>query len=73
MNSASGYLVDMLHSLGASLNFTPIVYTSSKYGFGLFDEELGSWSGLVGMLEREEVDFSLSLLTMSEERSKVEA
>jgi len=41
--------------------------------FGSLNETNGKWNGIIGMLQRKEVDFSLMDLTVLPERSQVVA
>jgi hypothetical protein len=39
--------------------------------YGSFNETSGKWNGIIGMLQRKEIDFSLMDLTILAERSQV--
>jgi len=52
-----GLFADIFHSLQSSLNFTYDLTQPEDGEFGtVIDEELGTWSGFVGQLQREEID-----------------
>jgi hypothetical protein len=40
--------------------------------YGRLDESTGNWSGIIGMLQRKEVDLTIMDITILQERSQVE-
>ena len=65
----SGLLVDIFNTVQSELNFSYTMIPSTKYGS--LDEKK-QWSGLVGMVERSEVDFGVMDLTILFSRTKVQ-
>ena len=61
---------DVLDTLKFDLNFTYIVIQPND---GLYGQELdnGSWTGLVGELDKKQADIAVSDLSVTEQRSKV--
>ena len=63
-----GAYVDFLNMIASVLNFT-ISYVPSDGTYGIQEAD-GSWSGLVGMINRREVDAGANLLGVTNERAK---
>ena len=59
--SYSGIMPKILDYLKSSLNFTTSLYRPKDGAWGAVDER-GQWSGMVGMVKRNEVDFALGEL-----------
>ena len=55
----SGVMSLVLRYLQTSLNFTSTIVRPPDATWGAFDEESGRWGGMVGMVNRSEVDFAL--------------
>ncbi|XP_041354577.1 glutamate receptor ionotropic, kainate 2-like [Gigantopelta aegis] len=64
-----GICMDLLHQLALSLNFTYEVMETPDGEFGTLVNN--SWTGLVGLLQREEVDLVVGPLTVTKEREVV--
>jgi hypothetical protein len=64
----SGLLFDILNTVQSELNFSYTMIPATSYG-SLSDKN--QWTGLVGMVARNEVDFSVMDLTISLSRSEV--
>ncbi|XP_064602759.1 probable glutamate receptor [Liolophura sinensis] len=69
-NSLHGIDIDILDELANALNFKYILMEPED---GLFGAKLsnGSWSGVVGMVSKGEVDLGVGPLTINAERSEV--
>lgn len=66
-----GYFAEIWHDLSERLNFT-INYTLSIDGVtGSLNKDKKTWSGLVGMLIRGEIDVGVTELTLTKGRSHV--
>jgi len=66
----SGYLFDVFSLLQTQLKFD---YTLTKVNdgtYGILDAN-NEWTGLIGMINRGEVDFTISALTRTYDREKV--
>ena len=66
----TGLLVDILNSLAQALNFKVIHKMTPDGEFGVLKENK-TWTGMVGVLARNEADISCALLTDSLSRRKV--
>ncbi|XP_046572367.1 glutamate receptor ionotropic, delta-1-like isoform X2 [Haliotis rubra] len=65
----TGICLDLLQELASSFNFT---YEVSEPADGEYGRILnGSWTGVVGMLERQDIDMAVAPLTVTQEREKV--
>ncbi|XP_067682378.1 glutamate receptor ionotropic, kainate 2-like isoform X4 [Haliotis asinina] len=65
----TGICLDLLQELAATFNFTYEVSEPPDGEYGrIFN---GSWTGVVGLLERREVDMAVAPLTVTQEREKV--
>ncbi|XP_033761043.1 glutamate receptor ionotropic, delta-2-like isoform X2 [Pecten maximus] len=62
-NSYDGLCFDILRQLAKDMNFTYRLTTSPDLEWGVTDER-GLWSGLIGQLQRNEVDLAASPLTV---------
>ena len=58
MVSYSGVMPKILDYLQTSLNFTTSLARPEDGAWGAVDDQ-GNWSGMVGMVKRNEVDFAL--------------
>ncbi|XP_035714501.1 probable glutamate receptor [Folsomia candida] len=67
---SSGYLPDILKIVSAQLNFTYEIMTPPDNKFGNLEAN-GSWSGMVGMLERKEADIAMMSFSLTAARQKV--
>lgn len=65
-----GYFPAVWKQLEEILNFTSVHFPSVDNVTGI-PEENGTWSGLVGMLQRKEIDVAVSEFIMDEQRSHV--
>ena len=63
-----GLMYDMASTLREALNFTLDLVRADYYGERMDD---GTWTGIVGMLYRREVDLSINDISITESRSKV--
>ena len=63
-SSYSGVMAEILDYLQVSLNFTTSLARPPDGGWGAMDDQ-GSWSGMVGMVKRNEVDFALGGFSLS--------
>ncbi|XP_076315020.1 putative glutamate receptor isoform X2 [Tachypleus tridentatus] len=66
----SGMDLQLLNVIAESLNFRYVIKLPSEREWGIKLPN-GSWSGLIGMLHREEADIALNQLTVSKERREV--
>ena len=57
--NVTGFSIDLLALLKTTRNFTYQLHYLS--GFGAMDEA-GTWNGVVGAIQRKEVDFAASLI-----------
>ena len=57
--SYSGVMAKVLDYLQSNLNFSTTVVRPPDGSWGVVDEESGEWSGMVGMVLRNEADFGL--------------
>ena len=64
----TGLMHDIAATLSRALNFTLDMVQTDIYGQRL---ENGSWIGIVGMLERKEVDLTINDFSITEARSRV--
>ncbi len=69
----SGVLFDIFQEVQVRLNFSYTMVPAEDMKFGSLNETNGKWNGIIGMLQRKEVDFSLMDLTVLPERSQVVA
>ena len=60
----SGVMKKVMDYLRSSLNLTTFVVRPPDGSWGVRDTETGRWSGMVGMVHRNEVDFALGKLQM---------
>ena len=58
----SGVMSKVLEYLQSNLNFSTTVVRPPDGGWGVPNEETGEWSGMVGMVLRNETDFGLGKL-----------
>ncbi|XP_046351217.1 glutamate receptor ionotropic, kainate 2-like isoform X1 [Haliotis rufescens] len=65
----TGICLDLLQELASTFNFTYEVLEPPDGEYGRILN--GSWTGVVGMLERREVDMAVAALTVTQEREKV--
>ena len=63
-----GYTIDILNLLQSAMNFTMTYHRVDKEVFGSKLQN-GSFSGLVGLLQRSEADFSATLLKFAADRA----
>ena len=54
-----GVMEKVLETLRSSLNFTTNIVRPVDHAWGHYDKETQTWSGMIGMVHREEVDFGL--------------
>ena len=66
----TGLLAQLFNIIASEINCTYIIKPSMDGLFGAKNTD-GSWSGVVGELQRKELDFSLADLSVTSERSKV--
>ncbi|XP_052782970.1 glutamate receptor 3-like [Mya arenaria] len=67
-----GFCIDLLIELSRTLNFTYVLTEPPDQAFGGFiDKEKGLFAGLVGQLQREEVDMTTAPLSEQADRAKV--
>ncbi|CAG2205591.1 unnamed protein product [Mytilus edulis] len=64
-----GLCIDLLNELSRDLNFTYQIVTSPDGEWGRFVNK--SWTGMIGQLERREVDLTVTPLSIQEERERV--
>ncbi|XP_062567755.1 glutamate receptor ionotropic, kainate glr-3-like [Saccostrea cucullata] len=65
-----GFCMDLLQEMGKSLNFTYTVTEPVDDEFGrILDNE--SWSGMIGQLERREVDLMVATTSVRQDREEV--
>ncbi|PSN34586.1 Ionotropic receptor 116 [Blattella germanica] len=67
---ATGYFGEVWQALQNRLNFRTKYSRSSTKAYGSLQEN-GNWSGLIGMITRNEVHVAVQSLTVTEERSNV--
>ena len=65
-----GYLPGVLDMLATGLNFTPQIVSPADGKFGV-ELPNGSWSGMVGMLQKQRAELMLASLAMLEHRRRV--
>ncbi|XP_052784704.1 glutamate receptor ionotropic, kainate glr-3-like isoform X2 [Mya arenaria] len=66
-----GFCIDLLDQLAHTLNFTYTITEPADQAWGgWLDKEKGLFNGLVGMLQREEVDLTVGPLSQQAEREK---
>ena len=70
MVNLSGIFPDIFLALQPILNFTYTTEVSSE-GFGVFVEATNSWTGMVGKLERREVDMSMCGFGITAARAEI--
>ena len=66
----TGLLAQLFNIIASEINCTYLIKPSKDGLFGAKNTD-GSWSGVVGELQRKELDFSLADLSVTSERSKV--
>ena len=66
----TGLLAQLFNIIASEINCTYLIKPSMDGLFGAKNTD-GSWSGVVGELQRKELDFSLADLSVTSERSKV--
>lgn len=66
-----GYVVDMLEELKKKLNFTYTIIPVRDERYGVKDSKTGKWNGMIGEVQRNEVNMSVAGLTITEERKLV--
>ena len=66
----TGLLAQLFNIIASEINCTYLIKPSTDGLFGAKNTD-GSWSGVVGELQRKELDFSLADLSVTSERSKV--
>ncbi|XP_042911760.1 probable glutamate receptor [Parasteatoda tepidariorum] len=66
----SGVEAEFLKLLSHKLNFEYEILAPSDNSYG-FKDTFGNWTGIVGMLQRNEADMAISLIGITEERSSV--
>ena len=54
-----GVMEKVLETLRSNLNFTTTIVRPVDHAWGHYDKETQTWSGMMGMVQREEVDFGL--------------
>ncbi len=67
-----GKHIDMLHALAYAMNFTYDLAAPQDGQYGSLSDN-GSWTGLVGMLYKGEVEVGVSVLSASKERTEAVA
>ena len=68
--SATGFNMDVLKYLRLKMNFDVVFKHPSQGNFGRADER-GNWNGVVGMCQRKEIDFSSTLIKVTQARAQV--
>lgn len=68
--SISGMLFDILELVKSELSFNYTLVQSENNVFGSLESN-NEWSGQIGMVHRNEVDFSVMDITVMYERSQV--
>jgi hypothetical protein len=71
LQTFSGVLFDIFLELHLKLNFSYTMVRSKEMKYGNLNETNGKWNGIIGMLQRKEVDFTIMDLTILAERSQV--
>ncbi|XP_015921806.1 probable glutamate receptor [Parasteatoda tepidariorum] len=66
----SGFESELINLLSHKLNFQYEIFVPSDLSYG-FKDTYGNWTGMVGMLARNEADIAFSLMGITEERSTV--
>ena len=66
---ATGFNVDFLMELQNAFNFTYNLVTPEDGAFGRADEN-GNYNGIMGMVQRREIDFSAQIMKVTLERAK---
>nr|XP_042897887.1 probable glutamate receptor [Parasteatoda tepidariorum] len=66
----SGVEEELIKLLSSKLNFEYEILAHSDNSYG-FKDTFGNWTGLIGMLARNEADMAFSLVGITEERSTV--
>jgi hypothetical protein len=65
-----GLVIELLNLVQKELGFEYILVPSADGKYGS-QEENGSWSGQIGLLQRKELDLSIMDLTVTASREKV--
>jgi hypothetical protein len=65
-----GILFEILDLVQSQLNFTYNLVPSLEGGFGILNES-NMWTGIVGSVQRNEVNFTIMGLTVTPERAEV--
>ena len=66
----TGIMARLLNIIASKINVTCVIKPSKDGLYGAKRKD-GSWSGVIGELQRKEVDFSLADLYVTSERSVV--
>ncbi|CAD5116451.1 DgyrCDS5337 [Dimorphilus gyrociliatus] len=69
--SYTGMCIEMLDALANRLNFTYDLMEPADKTFGIEVNESGEWNGLIGLLQRREVDLVAGALTITHTREDV--
>ena len=70
INESTGFAVELINTLAAELNFTLNFAFPVDGSFGSLDKSTGSFNGVVGMLQRGEIDFGGITIRKTLSRSK---
>ena len=66
-----GLLFNIFSVVQSKLNFSYTMVPSIDVNYGNLNESTGNWNGIIGMLQRKEVDLTIMDITILQERSKV--
>ena len=64
-----GYLADVWNTLQETLNFTTMIRESSDGNWGSPNPD-GTWTGMLGMIQRDEIDITISEMVLASVRTK---
>ena len=66
-----GAFFEAIKLLQKQLNFTYELFHSDDLTWGIYNESLGGWTSLLGVLERKEIDFAVLDMNILLERTQV--
>ena len=71
IRNATGSSIDLLNMLSTTMNFTIILKSAPDGQYGLPTADNNSWTGLMGMVVRKEVDGVANLMAIMDDRASV--
>lgn len=66
-----GYSADLIKLIAKILRFNYTIKEADDGKYGRFDEETGSWNGMIGELQNQKADMVVADITITSEREKV--